>query len=294
VLRVLNPSIIALELAQLGLISFQEEIVRKELQKPNGLILVTGPTGSGKTTTLYAFLREVNKEQGIKIITIEDPIEYHVSGIEQTQADPKKGYDFSNGLRSILRQDPDVILVGEMRDIDTVQTAMHASLTGHLVFSTLHTNDAAGIIPRLIDIGAQAPIIAPALNLGIAQRLIRKVCTKCSLKTKATPEQLGEIRETLNEMPEVYMKRQEVPDGTELMKTVGCPFCNDTGYKGRIGVFELFLIDDEIEKLIMTKPSDVDVKLLARRKGMINMREDAMMKVLKGITTIEEVERVVG
>ncbi len=294
VMRVLNPKTIALTLEKLGLMPFEEELIKKELSRPNGLFLVTGPTGSGKTTTLYAFLKKVNEEPGLKIITIEDPIEYHLQTIEQTQVEPKRGYTFDTGLRSILRQDPDIILVGEMRDLDTVQTALHAALTGHLVFSTLHTNDAAGIIPRLIDMGAQSQIIAPAINIGLAQRLIRKVCPNCSKKEPAGAKLAQKLREIISQMPEVYLKRPEIKESTLVAKAVGCDLCNNTGYKGRIAVFEIFIVDNDVEKLIMTKPSDTEVKQVIRKKGMITLKENGALKVIQGITTLEEVERVVG
>lgn len=296
VLRILDPKIVSLDVRHLGLYSFEEEIIRKELRRPNGLILVTGPTGSGKTTTLYAFLKEAKKEPGVKIITIEDPIEYHLEGIEQTQIDEKKGYDFENGLKAILRQDPDIILVGEMRDLETVQTALHASLTGHLVFSTLHTNDSASIIPRLIDLGAQIPIIAPSINIGIAQRLVRKVCSSCSTKAEATKEQMMRMKQALEKMPEVFIKRPQFSESEppQIAQTVGCSICNETGYKGRVGIFEFFVVDDEVEQLITTKPSEIQIRELARKKGMITLKENGILKVLQGITTLEEVERVIG
>ena len=186
VLRLLDPSAVALKLADLGLRADDMEIADNELKKPNGMILVTGPTGSGKTTTLYAFLKEVHNSE-LKSITIEDPIEYHLAGIEQTQVDTERGYTFAAGLRSILRQDPDIILVGEIRDLETAETAIHAALTGHVVFSTLHTNDAVGAIPRLIDMGTKLSTIGPALNLVVAQRLVRKLCDSC--KSELTPDQ---------------------------------------------------------------------------------------------------------
>ncbi|RJQ14314.1 type II/IV secretion system protein [Candidatus Parcubacteria bacterium] len=295
VMRILNPKVIGLKLEDLGLQNFQEKILTKELGKPNGMVLVTGPTGSGKTTTLYACLKKVKEEEGgLKIITLEDPIEYHLTNIEQTQVDPKKGYTFSNGLRAILRQDPDVILVGEMRDLETAETALHASLTGHLVFSTLHTNGATGTIPRLIDMGAKPPIIAPAINVALAQRLVRKVCQKCFEKEKASPDQAAKIKRILEGMPEKYLKRPVVSDSLMLAKAKGCPACNETGYKGRIGIFEIFQIDDNVERLILSSPTEVDIKNSAQKQGMISMIEDGALKVLNFMTTLEELERVVG
>src|SRR3989338_8137022 len=194
VLRILHPKTIGLKFDDLGMEPEIMERMKHELSRPNGMILTTGPTGSGKTTTLYAFVKEVNGP-GVKIVTIEDPIEYHLERVVQTQVDEAKGYDFSNGLRSIVRQDPDIILVGEIRDLPTAETAMHAALTGHLVFSTLHTNDAAGTIPRLIDLGVKPNIIAPAINVAMAQRLVRKLCQKCAKDDAATPEELKKIKD---------------------------------------------------------------------------------------------------
>jgi len=296
-LRVLNPKTISLEFEDLGFQPFHTEIIKKELAAPNGMILVTGPTGSGKTTTLYAFLKKKSQESGLKIITIEDPIEYHLEAIEQTQVEPEKGFNFANGLKAILRQDPDVILVGEMRDLETVQTALHASLTGHLVFSTLHTNDAPGIIPRIIDMGAEVSIIAPAINVGLAQRLVRKLCKECSGSEKVSTGDLEKLKKILDNIPAVVKEKLNLPELNStltLNKAVGCPKCNETGYKGRLGIFEIFQINDEMEKLILSKPTEIEVKELARKDGMISMQEDGAFKVLKGITTLKELERVVG
>lgn len=293
VLRVLNPKAIDVSFEKLGMQPWVVKIMEEELQKPNGMILTTGPTGSGKTTTLYAYLKKVN-QPGTKIITIEDPIEYHLSGVEQTQIDAEKGYDFANGLRSILRQDPDVILVGEIRDRETAETAMHASLTGHLVFSTLHTNNAAGTIPRLVDLGVKPTIIAPAINVAMAQRLVRKLCSSCRVETKPTPTELNKLQKELTDFPPKVI----IPDEKNwtIYKALenGCPTCNHTGYKGRIGVFEIVLIDDEVENLIMKEPSESEIKKEAQRQGQITMRQDGILKVLAGMTDFAELERVIG
>ncbi|MBI4132136.1 MAG: type II/IV secretion system protein [Candidatus Sungbacteria bacterium] len=292
VLRVLNPKAIAITFAELGMQPWIGRAMTEELLKPNGMILTTGPTGSGKTTTLYAFVREVSKP-GIKIITLEDPIEYRLAGIEQTQVEPAAGYDFASGLRSILRQDPDVILVGEIRDLETAQTAMHAALTGHLVFSTLHTNNAAGTIPRLLDLGVDPAIMAPAINVAMAQRLVRKLCPKCKQEYQATKDE----RQTLkaeNETLPAGVEKPALPEPLTLWKAAGCGECNNTGYKGRIGVFEIILINDTLEELVFRRPSEVEIKEAARSQGQITMRQDAILKVLAGITDLPEVERVVG
>lgn len=290
-LRVLHPKTIALGLEDLGIHPYLMELIERELNRPNGMILTTGPTGSGKTTTLYAFVKKII-EPGIEIITIEDPIEYHLAGATQTQVDSEKGYDFSNGLRAILRQDPDVILVGEIRDFDTAETAMHAALTGHLVFSTLHTNDAAGTVPRLIDMGVKPNIIAPAINLAMAQRLVRRLCTFCAKKKTAAAEDIKKIEYDLADLP----KRIKKPDLKKitLNTAVGCEECGGTGYRGRIGVFEGFLIDDKIENLILAEPSESALRQAAVAQGMLTMKQDGILKMLSGMTTLEELERVIG
>ncbi len=292
VLRVLNPKAIAVGFGDLGMQPWTREAMAGELAKPNGMILTTGPTGSGKTTTLYAFIREVHKP-GVKIITLEDPIEYHLRGIEQTQVETEKGYDFASGLRSILRQDPDVILVGEIRDLETAQTAMHAALTGHLVFSTLHTNNAAGTIPRLLDLGVDPAIMAPAINVAMAQRLVRKLCAKCKKEAPAAPEEIAAIEKEIAALPQ-GLRKPALGNPLDLWRAGGCAECNNTGYKGRIGVFEIILVDDEIEKLVFSKPSEVDIKKAAEKQGQITMRQDGILKVIAGITDLAEVERVVG
>ncbi len=291
VLRILNPkSLIKIE--QLGLRDDLLEIFKKQIKKPNGMLIVTGPTGSGKTTTLYAFLKRIQNPQ-IKIITIEDPIEYHLKGISQTQVASKKGYDFANGLRSIMRQDPDVILVGEIRDSDTARIGIQAALTGHLVFSTLHTNDAAGTISRLITLGAKPSNIGPALNMAIAQRLIRKVCARCAKLEKISSQDLRKIKICLKDIPK-KIKIPKFNSALKIPKPKGCKHCNQTGYRGRIGIYETILIDDEIEKFILENHSIAALRKKAIQKGMLNMKQDGFIKVLQGITTIEEVERVAG
>ena len=289
VLRILNPKNL-IELEALGLRKDLLSIVKREIKRPNGMIIVTGPTGCGKTTTLYAFLKKIQRPE-IKIITIEDPIEYHLEGISQTQVAPEKGYDFASGLKSIMRQDPDVILVGEIRDLETVKTALQAALTGHLVLTTLHTNDAAGVVARLTSLGAKTSNIAPALNIVIAQRLVRKVCQKCQKLEKLLPNDFKKIK---NELGSFKKKDFKLSKDIKVPKAVGCKECNFTGYKGRTGIFEIFLVDDEMERFILKNPSIADLRKRAIEKGMITMKQDGLIKVLEGITTIEEVERVTG
>lgn len=286
VLRILNPkSLITLE--ALGLRKELLEIVEKEIIKPNGMIVVTGPTGSGKTTTLYAFLRKIKKSE-IKIITIEDPIEYHLQGISQTQVAPKKGYDFASGLKSVMRQDPDVILVGEVRDTETVNTALQAALTGHLVLTTLHTNDAAGVVARLTSLGAKIANIAPAVNVVLAQRLVRKICPKCKKMEKISSQDFKKVKNELG------LLKIKINKNIKIARVQKCEFCNLTGYKGRIGIFEIFLVDDKMERLILKNPSIADLKKAAIERGMTTMKQDGFLKILDGITTIEEMERVTG
>ncbi|MEK7643124.1 MAG: ATPase, T2SS/T4P/T4SS family [Patescibacteria group bacterium] len=292
VMRILNPKAIALGFDDLGMQPPVFKLMLKELNRPNGMIITTGPTGSGKTTTLYAFLKKVREEPGMKIITIEDPIEYHLEGISQTQVNKEAGYTFENGLSAIVRQDPDVILVGEIRNKETAEIAMHASLTGHLVFSTLHTNSAAGTIPRLVDLGISANILAPAINVAIAQRLVRVLCKHCKKETSPTPEQKIVIEKVVTSLPAEY-ERPSL-DHITTYTAGSCGECNHTGYRGRIGIYEVFLIDDEIERLILKNPPEAEVLALAEKQGMLTMQKDGILKILSGATSFEELERIVG
>ena len=295
VLRILNPESIAVDFSQLGMEEKLQQIVTKELGKPNGMILTTGPTGSGKTTTLYAFLSKV-KNSSSKIGTLEHPIEYHLKGIVQTQIKKSAGYDFADGLRSILRQDPDIIMVGEIRDFETADTALNAALTGHMVLSTLHTNHAAGSIPRLIDLGVNPNIIAPAINIAMAQRLLRRVCPVCRHKRLATPEEKKIVENTVRNLPKNYDSKpfSGQLNQLELWEAKGCNNCNNTGYKGRVGIYEIFQVDDSVERLILESPSESQLREITRQQGMLTIFEDGILKALEGITTIEEVRRVVG
>ncbi len=291
VLRLLDPSGLKTNLKELGFREDDLAIVKQELEKPNGLILNTGPTGSGKTTTLYAFLKTVLKPE-IKVITIEDPIEYHLEGISQTQVDAEAHYTFANGLRSVLRQDPDVILVGEIRDAETAEIAINASLTGHLVFSTLHTNDAAGAIPRLIDLKAKLQTLGPALSLVIAQRLVRKLCEKCREPLELSPELEGKAQRFLENLPSRVAKTKY--SSPSVYKAKGCTECNGIGYRGRTSIFELFVINDAMEEVIYKNPNEIELKRLAKEQSMTTMQEDGILKAFQGITSIEEVKRLTG
>ncbi|MBI4085737.1 MAG: Flp pilus assembly complex ATPase component TadA [Candidatus Liptonbacteria bacterium] len=291
VMRLLDPDSIQADMSGLGLRKDDLELVERQLKKPNGLILNTGPTGSGKTTTLYAFLRKAANPE-IKIITIEDPIEYRIEGIEQTQVDPEAGYTFASGLRSILRQDPDVILVGEIRDQETADIALQAALTGHTVYSTLHTNDAAGAVPRLVDLGVKPTSIGPAVNLIIAQRLVRKLCLSCRKKIEPATELQTKIKKFLEGLP--ARVNREPYGKPALYESAGCEACGGFGYKGRIGIFEFFETGPEFEVGILKEISEVFLKKLAEKQGMVTMQEDGILKVLSGITSFEEVEENTG
>lgn len=264
--------------------------VQNTMKIKNGMILITGPTGSGKTTTLYTFLEKFNKPE-VKIITLEDPIEYHMEGISQSPVNEKRGYDFANGLRSILRQDPDIVMLGEIRDLETAETATQAALTGHILLSTLHTNSAIEAIPRLVNIGLPPFMVAPALDTVIAQRLARKFCPKCtSLKTIAKSK-LDELVRVLEIIKKVQPSlKVEIPE--KLPLSDGCEICSGTGYKGRIALVEVLDVDNEIKGLILEKSSSIKIMEAARRKGMMTMYEDGILKVIKGETSLTEVRRV--
>ncbi len=291
VLRLLDPVSLKSELQELGWREDDLVIARDIISRPNGLILNTGPTGSGKTTTLYAFLKTITNPE-IKIITIEDPIEYHLEGVSQTQVDHDSGYTFASGLRSILRQDPDIVLVGEIRDEETAEIALNASLTGHLVFSTLHTNDAVGAIPRLLDLGVKSQTIGPALSLVIAQRLVRKLCPDCREEIEISETQKTAIKNFIENLPD-RVKKSDYAE-PRLWKPKGCTSCGGLGYKGRISLFELFKVSDEIEKLIYKDPNELDLTDEARKEGMVTLQEDGILKAISGITSISEVERLTG
>lgn len=292
VIRLLDRKSEAVTISALGMKSRDLLIVNEELKRANGMILITGPTGSGKTTTLASFLREVNSPE-LKIITLEDPIEYRIAGVEQTQVDADAGYTFAIGLRSILRQDPDMIMVGEMRDVETAETAVHAALTGHLVFSTLHTNDAAGAIPRLIDMGIRPYVLAPALNLVIAQRLVRVVCQECAQSYQPDKETLERIKIAMAGVREDIFTPDKLNDpALTFMRAVGCEACGNTGFHGRLGVFEIFAVRDEMKNLVLSGASSQSIQTLAQKDGMTTIAQDAYLKVIDKKTTIEEVERV--
>jgi general secretion pathway protein E len=276
VLRLLDKSVSLLGLEEMGLTEARLSRFERLINKNNGIILVTGPTGSGKTTTLYAALSRINSIEK-NIITIEDPIEYELKGIGQIQVNPKTELSFARGMRSILRHDPDIIMVGEIRDRETVEIAIQASLTGHLVFSTLHTNDAASAITRLIDMGVEPFLIASSLLAVEAQRLVRKICPDCGEPSDANNPMLADLG---------------LPEDTAIYRGCGCPGCFQSGYKGRTGIFELLEINNDIRRLVTSGADSVTIKEAAVADGMITMFEDGLGKVRKGITTLDEVMRV--
>ncbi len=296
VMRILDPKSIQVKLEEIGIETFLFSVIQEEIAKPNGLILVTGPTGSGKTTTLYAFLRKIYSAE-IKIITIEDPVEYHLPGVTQTQTNEEKGYTFAEGLRSALRQDPDVVMVGEIRDNETAEIAVQSALTGHIVFSTLHTNNAAGVIPRLINLGVNPKILVSALSLSIAQRLVRKLCVSCKKEKSATDTELKLIKQVVDSIKDEGKSLSNYninPDAPiKLFTAVGCDKCNMTGFKGRIGIFEAIKTDEAIEKIMPENPSEREIKKVARAQGILSMRQDGVVKIINGITSVEEVQSVV-
>ncbi|MEA2022448.1 MAG: GspE/PulE family protein, partial [Candidatus Caldatribacteriota bacterium] len=279
VLRVLDPSSILLELDSLGFSPKMLPRFKSLIKKPNGVILVTGPTGSGKSTTLYTVLNILNSDEK-KIMTIEDPVEYRLKGISQIQAKPKIGLSFAAGLRSFLRQDPDIMLVGEIRDKETAEIAVQAALTGHVVLSTLHTNNAPSSVVRLVDMGVESFLISASVVGILAQRLVRRICPKCKKEIEMTPE--------MEKIIDNYgVKSNEI----KLYKGEGCPFCNGTGYKGRVAIFELMIITDNIRELISKNATTAILRDEAIKEGMQLLKEDGFAKVCQGITTIEEVLR---
>jgi len=280
VLRLLDKSSVLLKLTDLGMTPERLKQFDTLIHAAHGIILVTGPTGSGKTTTLYAALSSINNTD-INILTVEDPIEYQMEGIGQVQVNPKINLTFANGLRSIVRQDPDVILVGEIRDMETAEIAIQAALTGHLVFSTLHTNDSSSAVTRLIDMGIEPFLVTSSANAILAQRLVRRICKTCREPFVPDRESLQSIGIT-----------EEMLDGRTIYRNKGCPDCLQTGHKGREGIFELLVLDDEIKSTILRTSDANAIRKVGVEHGMITLRRDGARKVLEGITTIEEVFRV--
>ena len=292
VMRILDPLMGLIDLPELGLVGRNLELIGENIKKPFGSILITGPTGSGKTSTLYAILRRIN-EEGVNIVTLEDPIEFLIEGIGQSQIQEEIGFTFATGLRHILRQDPDIIMVGEIRDAETAALATHAALTGHLVFSTLHTNDAIGIIPRLIDMKVEKYLITPTLNLGVAQRLLRRLCPACKTKTKTNAGEEEIITQAIKIMPENAKK--DLPGSKFTIfkpNEGGCKECNGKAYKGRIAVFEILDMTSQLEEIILTRLSEATIREEAERQGMLTMFQDGIIKVLEGVISLEELLQV--
>jgi type IV pilus assembly protein PilB len=281
-------------LVELGLDGRKVDIIKKGMERPFGSILITGPTGSGKSTTLAAMLRVMNTED-VNIVTLEDPIEYFIDGINQSQVHEEIGYTFANGLRHILRQDPDVIMVGEIRDRETAGLATQAALTGHIVLSTLHTNDSMGVIPRLIDMGVEKYLIPPTLNVAAAQRLLRRLCPDCKVKTKANSGEEKIINNAIEAMPQEYKEEFYSSDGYTIYKPNlknPCRTCGGKAFKGRIGIFEMMEMTNELEKIILGTLSEAAMRQEAKRQGMITMFQDGILKVLKGVVSLEELLEV--
>jgi len=287
-MRLLKSAAKPLTMEELGVSKEASGIIKKEITKPHGMILVTGPTGHGKTTTLYAILHILNTPR-VNITTIEDPIEYEITRVNQTQVNAKAGITFANGLRSLLRQNPDIIMVGEIRDNETVDISIHAALTGHLVLSSLHTNDAPSALPRLLDMGAPAFLLASTVNLVVAQRLVRRICESCIESSTITPEIERLIRAQLALSNEHHIKA--IPK--ILYKGRGCNVCGGSGFRGQIGIFEVFMVSENIRQLLLRLAPVSEIRSKAIEEGMITMFEDGLKKVERGVTTIEEILRVV-
>ena len=288
VMRILDTSSNISSLESLGISGYGLKVINENIEKPFGIILVTGPTGSGKSTTLYAMLKILNKE-GVNIVTLEDPVEYFMAGINQSQIKAEIGYTFSSGLRSILRQDPDIIMVGEIRDKETAELATHAALTGHLVLSTLHTNNAVGVIPRLIDMGIEPFLISSSLNLAVGQRLVRKICKKCKEEAKLSKGLEKMVLKELDKIPENQKTDIDLSNGIKIYQGKGCNDCNKSGTSGRIGVYEVLSMTSGIEEIMTSKITDTDIAKEATKQGMLTMKQDGILKALRGYTTIEEV-----
>ncbi|MEA3272942.1 MAG: GspE/PulE family protein [Patescibacteria group bacterium] len=287
VMRLLRSATTGLSFEDLGIRGKAYEQIKREVERPNGMIITTGPTGSGKTTTLYAILTKLQKPE-VKIITLEDPIEYKLKGINQSQVDYSKKYTFAKGLKSIMRQDPDVIMVGEIRDLDTAEVAVQAALTGHLVVSTIHTNSASGAIPRFLSMNIKPFLLAPALNTVIGQRLVRRICKKCKEEIQLEPDKLERVKKILAELPE-----SEQPKELKFYKGKGCEACGTLGYKGRVGIYEIMIVTPEIKALMSDKAiSELKIQQTAVKQGMVTMVQDGLLKATDGLTSVEEVFRV--
>jgi len=292
-LRVLDTSMGSKKFEELGLSGRNLEVIKSAMTKPHGMILFTGPTGSGKTTTQYAILRQLNQES-VNIVTVEDPIEYSIGGVNQSQVKPEIGYTFAAGLRQILRQDPNIIMVGEIRDEETAELAVNAALTGHIVLSTLHTNSSVGVVPRLIDMGVKPFLIPSVLRVVIGQRLIRVLCQKCKVKVRPNEKVRNYIMSKIKNITPTAKKDIAIPENVYVFEAKGCKECNSTGYAGREGVYEVLSMSDELAELILKNPLESFIVKAARKQGMVFIEEASVMKILEGKTTVEEAIRVSG
>ncbi|HLD31783.1 MAG TPA: GspE/PulE family protein [Patescibacteria group bacterium] len=292
VMRLLDQSRKGLSFEKIGLQGDAFEKLKAEIARPNGMVITTGPTGSGKTTTLYSILEVLNKP-GVKIITLEDPVEYKMEGINQSQIDHSRGYNFASGLRSILRQDPDIVMVGEIRDLETAEVAIQAALTGHLLFSTIHTNSASGAIPRFLSMGVKPFLLAPALNAIMGQRLVRLLCPECKKEAQLSETEQAQVEKIISSMPE--KERGELQGKKITLYTnVGCEHCGGIGYKGRTGIYEILRMNSEIEQIILSGGvSEYEIEKIAVKNGMVTMVQDGLLKALAGQTSLEEVLRVI-
>ncbi len=288
VMRLLRSSATGLQFDDLGLRGRAFDILNEQVKRPNGMILTSGPTGSGKTTTLYAILNKLNDSE-TKIITLEDPVEYKLQGVNQSQVDFSKGYDFATGLKSILRQDPDIVMVGEIRDPETTDIAINAALTGHLVISTIHTNSAAGAIPRLLSMGAKPFLLTPALDAIIGQRLVRLLCEKCKVEAKLDEPTMNRVKKIISTLPDKSGYKADT-NNLKFFTAKGCAACGNLGYKGRIGIYEVLTITPEVEKVMLKENiAESEVADIAIKGGMVTMVQDGVLKALEGITSLEEV-----
>jgi len=291
-LRILDPTIGLRTLPELGIIGRNLEVLEKGIRKPFGMILMTGPTGSGKSTTIYGILQILNTD-AVNIVSLEDPVEYYIDGVNQSQIRPELGYTFANGLRQILRQDPNIIVVGEMRDSETAGLAVQSALTGHLVLSTLHTNDAIGVIPRLIDMGVEPFLLPSALNVALAQRLVKRLCPDCKKGIEPSEKIKKVILDVVETMPE--RSRPKIKkEGFKIYKAQGCSKCNNKGTKGRIAVFEILEMTPQLEQIIISEPTESKILAESQRQGMTTMLQDGIIKVLEGIIGFEELIQVVS
>lgn len=289
-IRILDPTEGLKSVENLGLIGRNLSTVREGLKKPYGLILITGPTSSGKTTTLYAMLSRLNKEE-VNVLTLEDPVEYYLEGVNQSQVRPELGFDFAKGLRHLVRQNPNILMVGEIRDSETADAAIHATLTGHIVLSTLHTTNALGVVPRLIDMGVEPFLVPATLNIAIAQRLIRTLCKDCKKKITPKPEIKNLILKDIEGLPSLAKKDLKIPKPLKIYEAKGCKKCNQQGFFGRTAIFEVLKMTDELTDIILEGVTETKIKEEALRQGMVTMKQDGVLKALDGITTIEEVIR---